>query len=234
MGKEITKKIGIFEVIRPRAQKITARMNHLIHDYNVKFKTPGIFRFQGRTYQYFWNDYNTTSINERAVEVALIWEEVKKHHHNKILEVGNVLSHYFSTGFDVLDKYDYRNGVINQDVVDYKPSKKYDLIVSISTLEHVGWDERPRDNLKIPRAVENLTKCLSQKGKIISTMPLGHNPVMDRLLREDKIPFTGQYYLKRISRDNKWMEIGKEDAVDIRFGYPFHCANGLAIGIVEK
>ena len=32
----------------------------------------------------------------------------------------------------------------------------FDLIVAISTLEHVGWDESPRDPAKAPRAVEVL------------------------------------------------------------------------------
>jgi len=38
---------------------------------------------------------------------------------------------------------DETSGVINQDVVDYIPSEKYDLIIGISTLEHVlmmGYD----------------------------------------------------------------------------------------------
>ena len=36
---------------------------------------------------------------------------------------------------------------------------KYDLIVTISTLEHVGWDEEPRDPSKVLRAIENLKSC---------------------------------------------------------------------------
>ena len=43
--------------------------------------------------------------------------------------------------------------MINQDVVDFKTNEKYDLIVSISTLEHVGWDEEPRDDKKISKAL---------------------------------------------------------------------------------
>ena len=42
---------------------------------------------------------------------------------------------------DVLDKYEKGNNVINDDVVSFSTEVKYDLIVSVSTLEHVGWDE---------------------------------------------------------------------------------------------
>ena len=79
-----------------------------------------------------------------------------------ILEVGNVLSHYFRVHHDVIDKYEKTNGVINIDAVDFDPPKRYDLIVTISTLEHVGWNENSRDSTKIPSAIENL------KGLIIA------------------------------------------------------------------
>ena len=55
---------------------------------------------------------------------------------------------YYKFEHDIVDKYEKKKGIINQDIVDYKPDKKYDLIISISTLEHVGWDETPRENYK--------------------------------------------------------------------------------------
>lgn len=198
------------------------------------FKSWRVFRFQGRNYQYFCHRYNFTWMNERAVEVPVIWEMVKKYHGKKILEVGNVLSHYFSFSHDILDKYEKGEGVINQDIVGFKPAGKYDLIVSISTLEHVGWDENPRDPGKVLRAVENLRNCLVSKGKMIITLPLGYNPPMDELLGERGIPFSQQYFLKRISRDNKWKEVEWKDVCGAKFSDPFPNANGLVIGIVEK
>jgi cyclopropane fatty-acyl-phospholipid synthase-like methyltransferase len=35
--------------------------------------------------------------------------------------------------------------MINEGVVDFHPSKRYDIIVSISTFEHIGLDEKPKD-----------------------------------------------------------------------------------------
>jgi len=58
-------------------------------------------------------------------------------------------------------------------------------IVSISTIEHVGWDETPRDPKKIPLALENLaTKCLAPGGEIVVTLPIGYNTYLDKLMME--------------------------------------------------
>ena len=172
--------------------------------------------------------------NERIVEIPIIWKIVEKYHRKKILEVGDVLSHYFSVDYKILDKYSKTDGIIQQDVVDYKSTTKYDLIVSISTLEHVGWDEKMREPMKVMHAIENLKSLLYKKGKLVVSIPLGYNPDMDKLLKEKKIQFTQQYYLKRISKDNKWIEINHNDAFNIKYGTPFCYANGLLIGIMSN
>jgi SAM-dependent methyltransferase len=155
------------------------------------------FTFQGETYRYFYHKYNTTWRNERAVEIPIVWKIVKKYMDRNILEVGNVLSHYFSVNHDILDKYEKAKGVINQDVVNFSTAKKYDLIVCISTLEHVGWDETPREHMKILHAIENLKKLLAPKGKIVITLPLGYNPELDKLLKNGKIHFTKRFCMRR-------------------------------------
>jgi hypothetical protein len=192
------------------------------------------FKFQGRQYRYFIHPYNATWRNERAVEIPIVWEIVKKNQGKNILELGNTLSHYFSVNHDILDKYEKAKMVINQDVVDFKPTHKYDLIISISTIEHIGWDESPRNPLKIFWAIENLKNCLASNGEIVITLPLGYNSEMDKLLKEGKIPFTKQYFLKRISRDNRWKEVSWEDICDAKYNFPFPSANGLVIGIIKK
>jgi len=193
------------------------------------------FRFQGRRYNYFYHRYNATWMNERAVEVPIIWEIVRKHQGEKILEVGNVLSHYFSVNHDILDKYEKAPGVINQDVMHFQPACKYDLIVSLSCLEHVGWDESPRDSTKILHAIENLGNLLAPQGKMVVTLPLGYNLEMDKFLRQGKIRFSKQYYLKRISgRSNRWKEVDWEDICDAKYNHPFLGANGVVVGIIEE
>ena len=51
-------------------------------------------------------------------------------------------------------------------------------IVSISTLEHVGWDENTKDPDKIFQAIKNLKSYLVPRGKLIVTMPIGYNPCL--------------------------------------------------------
>jgi len=192
------------------------------------------FRFQKGTYEYFCHRYNTTWRNERAVEIPIIRRIMKGYPEHEILEVGNVLSHYFPIDHDILDKYEKAEGVINEDVISFQSAKKWSLVVSISTLEHVGWDERPREPMKILSAVENLKKLIIPKGRICVTLPLGYNTAMDELLKKRKLQFTKMYCLKRISGDNQWREVGWEDIRDAKYNSPFLGTNGLVIGIIEK
>lgn len=160
-------------------------------------------------------------------------EMVRKYQGKNILEIGNVLSHHLKFEHDILDKYEIANGVTNEDVVDFKSEKKYDLIVSISTLEHVGWDEEPRDYLKIPRALENLkTLITSRGGTVIITLPLGYNSALDQLLKDGIIRFSKQYNLVRISKGNEWKEASWEDVQGAKYNTPLPFANGLLIGII--
>lgn len=163
--------------------------------------------FQGQTYRYFYNSYNPTFTNERVVEVPIGWDEVKRHTPDQVLEVGNVLAHYFHIQHQVLDKYEQAPGVINADVVDFQPARRYDLIVSISTLEHVGWDEKPREPEKFLRAVSHLATLLAPGGVLLVTLPIGYNAAVDHFLAEGMIPFTSVGYLKRDEFGGRWREV---------------------------
>jgi hypothetical protein len=188
--------------------------------------------FRRKSYKYFHHKYNTTWRTERAVEIPVIWDIIQSYTGKNILEVGNVLSHYFPVHHDILDKYEHSPGVLNQDVVDFRPSKEYDLIVSISTLEHVGWDEEPKDPDKILRAIENLRRCRAPGANIIVTLPLGQNPELDRLLKEKKIPFVQKFCLKRVTAGNVWIEVEWKDIQGAKNNFPFRAANGLVIGFI--
>lgn len=156
------------------------------------------FVFNGKKYRYFYHPHNTTWRNERKVEIPIIRALLEQNQGKRILEVGRVLPHYFPISHDVLDKYEKGRGVINEDVVSFTPSQKYDLIVSISTLEHVGWGETPKEPEKAIRAIENLKKCLNPGGKIVFTVPLGQNPHLDNLIRNKEIKIDQLYYFNKI------------------------------------
>jgi cyclopropane fatty-acyl-phospholipid synthase-like methyltransferase len=185
----------------------------------------------GKTHRYF--DTVKTWYNERAIEIPIVMEMVRKYQGTNILEIGNVLSNHVRFEHDILDKYETAKGIINEDVVDFRPEKRYDLIVSISTLEHVGWDEKPRDNMKIPRAIENMKALITSRGgMIIITLPLGYNSALDKLLKDGIIRFSKQYHLVRISKGNEWKESSWEDVQVAKYNTPLPFANGLIIGII--
>ncbi|MEM3065382.1 MAG: hypothetical protein QW177_08425 [Candidatus Nitrosotenuis sp.] len=223
--KEASRQKGVFYVIK----KGLYIWLYLIY-YKVFCKGRS-FTFRGKKYHYFYDIINNTWMNERSVEVAIIMDILNKNKVNKILEVGNVLSNYYRLSHDVVDKYEKAPNVINQDIVDFKSDFKYDIIVSISTLEHVGWDEKPRDDEKIPRALENLRSLLKPKGgMMIVTLPLGYNEALNTHLNNRTIRFQEQYYLLRTG-SNSWRQATWDEVKKTRFGNPYPGANGLVVGI---
>ena len=208
------------------------RFFHLV--YYIQFRSyKKTFVFRGRKYSYFHHFYNTTWYNERAVEIPIILDIVEGNLGKEILEVGNVLSHYINIAHDVIDKFESGVHVTNEDAAEFKSTKLYDLIVSISTIEHVGWDETPRDDTKILRALDNLRSLLSENGVMIITLPSGYNLILDKLLNSKVIQFDDQYCLKRVSKSNEWVEVSCEELDNIRYGKPFPGANGLLIAIFK-
>lgn len=97
------------------------------------------------------------------------------------LEVGNVLGYYHPGAIEtVVDRYEEADHVTNVDVLDYQPPAPLDYIVSVSTLEHVGWDgQEERDLRKAPLAVQHLTSHLAPGGRMLITIPLGAHPGLD-------------------------------------------------------
>jgi hypothetical protein len=250
-AKEVAKEKGYLYVIRSGIQIAVEKVYNFInkdilHYYYYRiFKSRLHFNFNGKRYNYFYHLYNTTWKNERTVEIPIIMEIIGKTDSNTILEVGNVLSHYFSVNHDIVDKYEIAEGVINCDISEIPNSKKYDIIITISTLEHVGWDEyvfsddvewdiNSLDKTKIPNAIKKLQTLLKTDGKIVVTLPIGYNKILDLLLKENKLPFTEVYYLKRISNDNQWIQVDWKEIENLNYDFvPFYRANGLVIGVIE-
>ena len=202
--------------------------------YYKRFPPQQTFTLQNGTYRYFYNLYNITWKNERAVEIPVAWDAVRANSHQRILEVGNVLSWYFPISHDVLDKYEIAEGVINEDIVDFNPQQKYDLIVSISTIEHIGWDERPREPAKILRAVEHLKSLLALGGRLLITAPLGYNQALDEYLQTARFNFTTCCFLQRQTRKTEWMEIDAAKASAAINGKPYRATEVVLIATYEN
>jgi hypothetical protein len=235
--RRVYKDGGLYSVFM-KSLEFTARgARNWLKTIYFKASPAGTFNFNGSALKYFRHNFNLAYDNERTVEVAVVGAFLKSlGTQARILEVGNVLIHYGfrNAGRDVLDKYDPAQYVINEDVISFKPAKKYDAIISISTLEHVGWDEEVRDPVKIITAVRNLTEnCLAPGGCMLVTIPLGYNPYFDDQLAEGARYFTEKYFLKRISSDNDWLQVDYSEVAGSKFGQPFNNANAMCIGIVR-
>ena len=194
-------------------------------------RRPESFWLGGREYRYVRHPYNRAWLNERSVELALALDFL----HNaegRTLELGNVTSHYTEHPKDVVDKYEDYPGVINSDIVDYKAATPYNNILSISTLEHVGWDESPRNPKKILQAHSNLLSLLSPGGRLLVTCPLGYNPNLDRYVLDGSLRFDETQFLRRVSRHNIWVEANRSEVQGVRYGEPFPNANAIVVGRV--
>jgi len=149
--------------------------------------------------------------------------------------VGNVLSHYGAVAHEVVDKYEEAPGVVNEDICTFDPGKQYDLIVSISTLEHLGWGwaQTPKEPEEILKAFENLRRLLAPGGNLVVSLPLGFNTAMDQWIEEGKISFTRCRYLKRVSTSNEWREADWEEVRAAPHDHWLPTATGLRVGTIE-
>jgi hypothetical protein len=190
------------------------------------------FPLGDRRIPYFIHHYNRAWRNERAVELALAFDFLDRYGSGRVLEVGNVLAHYGRSGHDILDKYESSPGVLNDDIVDLAPAEPYDALLSISTLEHVGWDETPRDREKTVVAYQAMRKAVKNGGPMLLTCPVGQNDYLDEHIAQGRIDFPEIHYLKRVSKANDWEEVELKDVLGSRYDHPYRNANALFIGIV--
>lgn len=140
----------------------------------------GRFAWQGEELDYLLDPYNSTAANERAVEVPIARQFVRRAAElGAGLEVGHVLGHYGEPGdWRVVDRYEKARGVENVDVFDVRG--RFGWVVAISTLEHVRWDGPdawdPRGAID---AVAHLRGLLEDGGRLLVTVPFGQHPYLD-------------------------------------------------------
>ena len=198
--------------------------------YQITRKTK-TFKFQSEEYRYYYALYNATWRNERAVEIPVVVDYILSqnlHVSAEVLEIGNVISHYYGGMWgDIIDKYEKSQGIINEDITTFKPKEKYDIVISISTLEHVGIDEEPPNPSKLIEALFNIRKnILKPGGTMLATVPVGYNGCLDQLLTLEPDLFTSIHCMWRKSHKSlDWIEVEwtphliKGARVDVKSGY---------------
>lgn len=129
-----------------------------------------MFTFHGRQYAIHDAAYNTTALNERAVEIPIAKAWIDDHAGHG-LEVGNVLGHYFPTRWRVVDLYEISDGVDNVDLFELDDT--FDWIVSISTVEHT---------IDPPAAIHHLRSLLRPDGALFVTAGAGQSHQLDSYL----------------------------------------------------
>jgi hypothetical protein len=226
------------------------------------------FLYQGKLLQY--NRIPHNNVAERAIEIPIAFAFLSDcQKTDRILEVGNVLSYYENefnqVSREVCDKYEDALNVINQDLMELSENNKYDLIVSISTVEHVGqnWNEYVEQGYKLIqaedasgrdleaplKAIVKIYQILDNSGKALITVPFGQFIdgvwyiqfsqdylellITKYLIAEAAVKVT---YFKRVASeidtDNPhqiWHQVDKHELQEVSYGFPYPCANGLAV-----
>ena len=148
------------------------------------------FIFKGKRLSY--NRITSNNWGERAIEIPIAFNFLANlDNKGNILEVGNVLSNYENSLSEylgikprrIVDKFEIDINVDNVDLMDIPPEEKYDAIVSISTVEHIGQGVAPAEaygeqttvrDLEAPlKAIAKIYDLLIVGGKALITVPFG-------------------------------------------------------------
>lgn len=202
------------------------------------------FHYEGKTFDYLDHPYNDTAVNERRIEIPIALEYLKRFKGKKILEVGNVMSYYYPPGiidvtWDILDKYEIvpEYKVINEDILTFKPKEPYDMVFSVSTMEHIGYDpkhEYPGEHGDLRKGVEAIKNiqqhCLKKGGEMMMTIPWAYNAAIYLALFDKELGFQKASFMKRMTTDNLWQQVPTwEYFSDVRYNYPYYAGNGVII-----
>ena len=222
------------------------------------------FFFKGKELGYNRIRYNNPT--ERCVEIPIAFDFLANlQKRDRILEVGNVLSYYENTLSEsvgifhrkIVDKFEEDLGVDNEDLMDLPSTEKYDAILSISTVEHIGQAVEPsgtygerieKRDLEAPlKAIAKIYDLLDVGGTAFITVPFGTLTDGDW-----QIQFSGQYlslltkygipkeaisshFLKLIDRHPVWekaqmiwAEADGLEVSDAEYNYPLPYANAIA------
>ena len=229
------------------------------------------FDFKSKKLYYNRIQYNNPS--ERAVEVPIGFDFLAANVEEsaRVLEVGNVLSCYENTlseeigiiSREIVDKFEKDIGIDNHDLMELNPPDKYNVILSISTVEHIGQEVDPtggygehthsRDREAPLKAIVKIYDLLAVNGKALITVPFG-------TLTDGRwyIQFSGQYlallynkygipkeavstsFLKLIDRDSGsqvnmlWEDSQGLEVSNCEYHHPLPAANAIAVIELSK
>jgi SAM-dependent methyltransferase len=223
--------------------------------------------------EFHYNRIKFNNPTERAVEIPIAFNflaEIEKP--ASILEVGNVLSNYENhlsetlgiTSRRIVDKFEVDVDVDNEDLMNLPSEKKYDAILSLSTVEHIGQkgdpsggygeQEENRDLEGPLKAIAKIYDLLAPNGKALITVPFGKLIDGEWYIQFSKeyLYLLGKKYgipkeavsvncLKLIDRETNgssfnviWEELDHLELSYVEYGSPFSQANAIAVIELSK
>lgn len=191
------------------------------------------FIFNDKVYEYADAEW------AQAIELPIFWRRIRQTYKDpdkQVLEVGSVLDNNWH---DVLDLYKHGDGIMNYDAAFWRPKalQCYDLIISISTFEHIGHAKYGTDQVCKPMAAAlNLYSwALAPGGTMLFSISLRYRPASDWLVWNVFPPQMAKIgFLRKIGHDT-WRQIDAKAARKVRYyGKPYPGANCIAIIEVIK
>jgi hypothetical protein len=184
------------------------------------------FSFRGVEYEYYHD-----APYARQVELPIAWKALHTGH--RVLEVGNVLGGYYPICHNVVDKYEQGPGIINADAATWRPVEPYDLVLCVSTVEHIGTEQDGGPHAYKPLAAmyNLLLYALVPGGRLFVTWPWRRRRAADRLLKQ--VPWEWVGFLKKVGK-REWVEVDRKDLARVKYNTPFKKANAVVIGEVKR
>ncbi|HEY7598360.1 MAG TPA: hypothetical protein VH741_00410, partial [Candidatus Limnocylindrales bacterium] len=155
------------------------------------------------------------------------------HAPERVLEIGHVLGHYGPQEHVVVDKYEQAPGVLNHDVFELDQLGRFERVVAISTLEHVGWDEEPRDASKSPASLHAIQRLIAPGGKLLVTVPVGYHPGLDAAIRAGQFRFARAGALRRRQFGPHWDEVAPESVWGTPYDFLLYSARAVFVGVID-
>lgn len=216
----------------------------------------------------YYNRIRFNNPSERAVEIPIAFGFLASlASKGNILEVGNVLSNYENSLSDylgirsrrIVDKFESNTDVDKVDLMDLPSNEKYGVIVSISTVEHIGQGVDPESaygestlsrDLEAPlKAISKIYDLLSIGGKALVTVPFGKlidggwyiqfsKEYLNLLTQKyamnqgaTSIRFLKEEAMQIVngSPHQLWKEVKADELIEVEYGWPFGGANGIAV-----
>jgi hypothetical protein len=171
----------------------------------------------------FNSSYNTTINNERGVELPFAEKFISllDAKGEDFIEIGCVTPYYFSTSRRklVIDPTDSHPQAVKKDAIDCEYYNEN--IVSISTIEHVGYGDYGLAAEK-GKSIELLNKILAQCKDFFITLPFGFNLELDKyILNELRIDYRLILFFQR-QNDALWTNV----AYPTNVTYPYRNGSG--------